>query len=990
MASEDDTSLNTEVVVEGFPEHEVQDDQVETESRSQSESEAATVTVVDHQPTDPDPDVVVTDMKQQTNQNSMVPTHVSNIPTFDSHISREPDSSYIPGYCNPLPIVAHQTEMYPTHAIPNSDSPQSDNSNPPTPPKSFSSFKIVSDPELMQKMSNVAKSSTRIVWSLIGVVTAILILIALLLIVRPMSAGRSELTSAVKEVEDLQGSTIETSSHSEEDKLKGVTNVVESALEDFNVDVNVRYLSSSDSFAVNLEVSAIATFSERVTLRNLQFTISNEGRLDNAMNVLLVSDLKFSISPFEEDEMVSTLEKHFTDRLDARGLLSSSSGTISVTVSHIENYRNFKLTLSVNTAELSESFTAEFLNKDREALEDAIEVLLASDLKFDIFPFEQDVMVSTLEEHFTDILDRRGLLISSSDAVAVSHVHNNRELRLRLSLNSEEVDEIFTADFQMENSEAVKAAMDLIVKQLAEDFELEISEDTTEEREAALEAECRRWLREADFDDFTVSINRILESNNYRIKVERGSATKERSETVTFTIIDATEITQSLKDAELKIKNHDFHCLYGNSVYASLNAREQVMMNTVQDVIGDSRIDVFVEAVGSNWEVTIKRANFEEKVTEIEASFNDFDLQNPDQIAGGRMHSAVLKSGRLYMFGSNSNGQLGHVSDNTVPRMVRSDVTQVALGSTHTLALDSRGYVYATGYNNHGQLGLGHTNSRFTFTYVRLGIKAVYAGFSSSGAISEDGTQLYLWGDNRRGQISTTDGNVLSASRSWSFNDGTTYEKVALGRTHTLMLPSTGKIRARGANNYGQLGDSSNNDATGSNVRVLRHRTWMSNPEMDKVVDIAAGVGTSFAIRRESSSEFLFYSWGYGGRGELMTGGKSNYDSARHQFTKSSALRALIAPAYTSLHLLASGTVRAAGENEHGLLRFHSSKTSATEIAVNVKSIAASSYARHLLAVLENGELIGWGSNINGNFGTGTSTSDVYSYVKVGCVVMGH
>jgi len=47
------------------------------------------------------------------------------------------------------------------------------------------------------------------------------------------------------------------------------------------------------------------------------------------------------------------------------------------------------------------------------------------------------------------------------------------------------------------------------------------------------------------------------------------------------------------------------------------------------------------------------------------------------------------------------------------------DVLDVASGSYHTVVLTSKG-VYATGSNNAGQLGLGHTDDVAVFTKIRF------------------------------------------------------------------------------------------------------------------------------------------------------------------------------------------------------------------------------------------------------------------------------
>uniref|UniRef100_A0A452II49 HECT-type E3 ubiquitin transferase n=1 Tax=Gopherus agassizii TaxID=38772 RepID=A0A452II49_9SAUR len=85
-------------------------------------------------------------------------------------------------------------------------------------------------------------------------------------------------------------------------------------------------------------------------------------------------------------------------------------------------------------------------------------------------------------------------------------------------------------------------------------------------------------------------------------------------------------------------------------------------------------------------------------------------------ISCGEEHTAVLtKSGGMFTFGAGSCGQLGHdsMNDEVNPRRVLelmgSEVSQIACGRQHTLALvPSSGLIYAFGCGTKGQLGTGH------------------------------------------------------------------------------------------------------------------------------------------------------------------------------------------------------------------------------------------------------------------------------------------
>lgn len=106
----------------------------------------------------------------------------------------------------------------------------------------------------------------------------------------------------------------------------------------------------------------------------------------------------------------------------------------------------------------------------------------------------------------------------------------------------------------------------------------------------------------------------------------------------------------------------------------------------------------------------------------------EFDGKNISLIEAGQYHNAVYADHRLYTYGWNIYGQLGHGHIDTVekPTVVRffddKRVKQIALGHAHTLVLcANRAAAHATtlyvfGCNVFGQLGLGqyeHSNQKF-------------------------------------------------------------------------------------------------------------------------------------------------------------------------------------------------------------------------------------------------------------------------------------
>src|SRR3712207_4798811 len=87
------------------------------------------------------------------------------------------------------------------------------------------------------------------------------------------------------------------------------------------------------------------------------------------------------------------------------------------------------------------------------------------------------------------------------------------------------------------------------------------------------------------------------------------------------------------------------------------------------------------------------------------------------KVAAGRAYTLLLFNGRVWACGDNANGELGDGTTTNRTRPVPvlgpggsgflTDVTAIACGGNHSLALRSDGTVWAWGDNSSGQLGDG-------------------------------------------------------------------------------------------------------------------------------------------------------------------------------------------------------------------------------------------------------------------------------------------
>jgi alpha-tubulin suppressor-like RCC1 family protein len=272
--------------------------------------------------------------------------------------------------------------------------------------------------------------------------------------------------------------------------------------------------------------------------------------------------------------------------------------------------------------------------------------------------------------------------------------------------------------------------------------------------------------------------------------------------------------------------------------------------------------DGTVWAWGLNAHGQLGDATTTNRVTPVQVQ----NLSGITAIAGGESFSLALKGdGTVWAWGENAIGQLGDgtTTERHTPVQVGtpplSEVTAIAAGQGHNLALRSDGTVWAWGLNARGELGDGTTTDRLTPVQVQnlSGIKAIGAGDNHSLAVRSNGT-VWAWGYNSRGQLG--DGTTIERHTPGQVSNLSGIKAVAGGQSYSLALKNDGTVWAWGQNNVGELGDGSNMDRfTPVPVGV---------PPLSEVTAIAAHSGHSLALR----SDGLVQAWGWNVNGQLGDG----------------------------------------------------------------------------------------------------------------------
>lgn len=377
--------------------------------------------------------------------------------------------------------------------------------------------------------------------------------------------------------------------------------------------------------------------------------------------------------------------------------------------------------------------------------------------------------------------------------------------------------------------------------------------------------------------------------------------------------------------------------------------------------------------------------------------------------AAGKFHTcALLWNGRLRCWGANFGGSLGlknkkKIGDNESPRRAKfvrlggpvravfADSDRVA---GHTCALDAAGGLRCWGYNNHGQLGYGHTKfigdnehpEAAGLVDVGGPVASVSLGAgqhtSHTCALLRDGG-VRCWGKANLGQLGYGNTDVIGddepASSAPLLDLGGDVRVIATGKFHNCaILGEAGQVRCWGFNKFGQLGVGST-DNIGDDEPARRARA----------IELAAPA-SKLALGRQHTcamtEQGAVYCWGDQDAGQLGTGKGTRVGDTRRVTSKLAPVKLgavasqIVAGDLHTCALLEQGNVRCWGDNKFGQLGISHTRTvgddetpdTQADVVLGAPAVQLFAGSYHTCAILQTGKMRCWGFNKYGQLGYGS------------------
>ena len=253
------------------------------------------------------------------------------------------------------------------------------------------------------------------------------------------------------------------------------------------------------------------------------------------------------------------------------------------------------------------------------------------------------------------------------------------------------------------------------------------------------------------------------------------------------------------------------------------------------------------------------------------------NISGVTKISAGDTHSIFLSSdGTVYVCGNNSDGQLGLNNAtnkfSTVQQVkgvdgsgVISGIIQITAGRNVSFYLNSSGYVYGSGDNGVGRIGLLLNTPQQVLGVNGVGnitgiTKTYWSPYYAAIYLHASG-KVYVSGNNQDGQLGLNNKTNRNTLQQVLGVYGTNYMSgivnAAGGNNFSLFVDSSGAVYSSGTNNYGQMG---------INLTVPRPVSGLNGLGLiSGIIQVSAAYYSSLFLH----SSGIVYGCGYNNSGEL-------------------------------------------------------------------------------------------------------------------------
>ncbi len=303
----------------------------------------------------------------------------------------------------------------------------------------------------------------------------------------------------------------------------------------------------------------------------------------------------------------------------------------------------------------------------------------------------------------------------------------------------------------------------------------------------------------------------------------------------------------------------------------------------------------------------------------------------------------------------------------SVLRMAMTIVVLAAASLTLVpIAYAEGGEVLSWGKNTRGQLGQG-TISEVSPVGKVLGLEDAVQVSNQTGAtlaLRSNG-EVLAWGDNNEGQLGNGTTETSSVPQPVALPEAAT--EVVEGSTFSLALLKNGTVEAWGRNEHGELGHE-------PSVEEEFQPSPLPVPGLTGVVGIAAGSDSSYAVLADGS----VMAWGQNNSGQLGIGSLENSDTPV-PIPGLKEVASVSAGRWTAAAILRNGELRTWGSGATGELGNGQNNKSAVPVSVidlprPVTEVVLGSL--HMLALLDNGQVMAWGADGSGQLGYALGESE--------------